>query len=63
MLTSASEYDLISFGHCTFDNFDAVMAASAQLSADTIITVDADHSLTLTNVNLSSLQHDAFAST
>ena len=60
---SSSEHDQISFDHNTFANFDAVMAASAQVGADTVISVDADHSVTLTNVNLSSLHHDAFAFT
>ena len=60
---TSSEHDQISFDHNTFANFDAVMAASAQVGADTVISVDADHSVTLTNVNLSTLHHDAFAFT
>ena len=60
---TSSEHDQISFDHTTFATADAVIAASTQVGADTIITVDADHSVTLTNVNLSTLQHDAFAFT
>ena len=60
---TSSEHDQISFDHNTFADFAAVMAASAQVGADTVISVDADHSITLTNVNLSTLQHDAFTFT
>ena len=60
---TSSEHDQISFDHNTFADFEAVIAASAQVGADTVISVDADHSVTLTNVNLSTLHHDAFTFT
>ena len=37
------------------------MAASTQVGASTVITVDAQNTITLANVSLGSLHHDDFA--
>ena len=54
-------HDLIAFDHTVFADFDAVVAASTQLGASTVITVDAQNTLTLANVSVGSLHHDDFA--
>ena len=55
------QHDLITFDHALFADFDAVMAATSQVGADTVITVDAENAVTLLNVNMSSLHRDDFA--
>ena len=42
-------------------DFDAVMAATTQVGANTVITVDTENTITLANVNVISLHHDDFA--
>ncbi|BBF94060.1 hypothetical protein BLTE_27450 [Blastochloris tepida] len=47
--------DVIRFDSDLFADFDAVLAAASQVGADTVITLDADNTLTLANVETSSL--------
>ena len=54
-------HDLIAFDHTIFADFDAMLAASTQVGASTVITVDAQNTITLANVSLGSLHHDDFA--
>jgi hypothetical protein len=56
----ASDPDIISFESDLFADFDAVIAASAQLGGDVVITVDDQTSLTLRDVSLGSLGADDF---
>ena len=58
---NSGRHDLIVFDDTIFADFDALAAASAQVGANTVITVDADNSITLANVNIGSLHHDDFA--
>lgn len=58
---NSGPHDLIAFDHTIFADFDAVAAASAQVGANTVITVDAQNTVTLVNVSLGSLHHDDFA--
>ena len=58
---NSDPHDLIVFDHTIFADFDAVMAASAQVGTTTVITVDAQNTLTLANVSVGSLHHDDFA--
>ena len=58
---NAGPHDLIAFDHTIFADFDAVMAASAQVGASTVITFDAQNTVTSVNVSLGSLHHDDFA--
>ena len=60
---NSGQHDVIAVDHSIFADFAAVMAASAQVGADTVITADANNSITLANVNVSSLHHDDFAFT
>jgi len=43
-----------------FANFDAMMDHATQDGADVVITVDADHSVTLSGTSLASLVADDF---
>ena len=54
-------HDMIVFDHTLFADFDTVVAASAQVGASTVITFDAQNTVTLANVSLASLHHDDFA--
>ncbi len=56
----ASDPDLIWFASGVFADFDAMMAHTVQSGADVVITVDADHSITLSGTNLASLAADDF---
>ena len=58
---NSGPHDKVAFDHTLFADFDAVMAASSQVGTSTVITVDAQNSLTLTNVKVGSLHHDDFA--
>ena len=58
---NSGPHDLIAFDHTIFADFDAVVAMSAQVGTSTVITVDAQHTVTLANVSLGSLHHDDFA--
>ena len=55
------QHDLITFDHTVFADFDAMMAATLPIGTNTVITVDADNTLTLLNVSISSLHRDDFA--
>ena len=48
-------HDTIQFDHTALADFAAVQAHSAQIGSDTVITLDANDSVTLTGVSLSSL--------
>ena len=58
---NSGPHDLIAFDHTMFADFDAVVAASAQVGTSTVITFDAQNTVTLVNVSLGSLHHDDFA--
>jgi len=51
--------DVLQLDHTQFADFNAVLAHSQQNGADTVISLDPTHSITLLNVSLASLQaHD-----
>jgi Ca2+-binding RTX toxin-like protein len=52
--------DVCSFDASAFADFDALIASAVQSGADTVITVDADQSVTLNGVTLSALQASDF---
>jgi Ca2+-binding RTX toxin-like protein len=52
--------DIIEFDSDLFANFNAVLAATAQSGANSVITLDGDNTLTLQNVAVSSLHADDF---
>jgi Ca2+-binding RTX toxin-like protein len=60
VVTDFSRADHIEFDGRVFHNFDQVLAASHQVGRDTVITVDADNSITLLGVNLHSLHASHF---
>jgi hypothetical protein len=55
-----SSADHIEFDGGLFQDFKQVMAASQQVGADTVITFDADNSITLLGVPLNSLHASHF---
>jgi phosphodiesterase/alkaline phosphatase D-like protein len=54
-------HDIITFDDSIFADFTAVMAASAQIGADTVITADASDTITLTGVLKTNLHADDFS--
>jgi Ca2+-binding RTX toxin-like protein len=56
----AASVDVVEFHDDLFDDFAAIIAAAAQVGADTVITHDVDNTLTLKNIALSSLHADDF---
>jgi hypothetical protein len=54
----AGSNDVLTFDTTLFANFEAVLAAAAQVGTDTVITYDAANTLTLKNVALTSLHED-----
>jgi len=58
---NSGQHDMVAFDDSIFADFDAMMAASTQVGANTVITVDAENAITLMNVSVSSLHHDDFA--
>ncbi|SEG66061.1 beta strand repeat-containing protein [Bosea lathyri] len=56
----SSDTDIISFSDSLFADFGTMIAASAQVGDDVVITVDAQTSLTLHEANLLSLSADDF---
>ncbi|WNZ53668.1 hypothetical protein QT397_01280 (plasmid) [Microbulbifer sp. MKSA007] len=52
--------DVIEFDQAVFADFDEVIAATSTNGADTVITLDADNSVTLKNVSLADLHADDF---
>jgi Ca2+-binding RTX toxin-like protein len=59
VVTDFSHGDIVEFDG-VFKNFQAVQAASHQVGADTVIALDAQHSVTLQHVTLSSLHASDF---
>ena len=57
---NSGPHDLMAFDHTIFADFDAVVAASTQVGASTVITFH-ENTVTLANVSLGSLHHDDFA--
>jgi Ca2+-binding RTX toxin-like protein len=57
------ENDVIEFDNSMFANFDSVVSAASQAGSNIVITLDADNTLTLTNVMVSALHHDDFSFT
>jgi hypothetical protein len=56
---SNTNHDTLQFSHNTFSSFAAVLAHAAQVGSDVVITADAFDTITLKNVQISSLQkHD-----
>jgi Ca2+-binding RTX toxin-like protein len=60
VVTDFSRADRIEFDGGVFHNFHQVLAASHQVGHDTVITLDADNSITLLGVNLHSLHASHF---
>lgn len=54
----AGSVDVLEFDSSLFTDFEAVLAAAAQVGSDTLITYDAGNVLTLKNVALTSLHQD-----
>ncbi|MGV1908198.1 calcium-binding protein [Agrobacterium cavarae] len=54
----AGSVDVLEFGTSLFADFEAVLAAAAQIGDDTVITFDASNIVTLKNVALSTLHDD-----
>ena len=60
VVTDFTHGDTIEFDGGVFQNFQAVLAASHQVGADTVIALDAQHSVTLEHTALSSLHATDF---
>ena len=58
---NSGPHDLIALDHTMLADFDAVMAATTQVGANAVITVDTENTITLANVNVINLHHDDFA--
>jgi Ca2+-binding RTX toxin-like protein len=58
--TAGSSSDVLEVSTAIFADFTAAMASAHQDGSGTVFSVDADHSLTLANVQMSSLQADDF---
>ncbi|MBB6014189.1 Ca2+-binding RTX toxin-like protein [Aquamicrobium lusatiense] len=58
--TMGSSSDVLEFSVDVFADFDAAMAAAEQVGSSTVFTIDADTSLTLKGVQLSTLSNDDF---
>jgi Ca2+-binding RTX toxin-like protein len=56
----AGSEDILEFSLSTFSGFDAILAAAAQGGSDIVVTVDASNTVTLRNVQLSTLHTDDF---
>lgn len=59
-VAGAGTDDLIEFDDAVFADLSAVLAAATQVGADTVITYDADNTITLKNVTMSNLHADDF---
>ena len=57
---SPATEDVIEFKQAVFADLQAVLAAATQVGADVLITADANNTLTLKSVVLSSLHADDF---
>ena len=60
IITDFSNEDRIQFASGLFESPQAVLAASRQVGADTVITLDLNNTITLQGVQLSSLRADDF---
>jgi len=58
--TSGSSADVLEFSIGVFANFEAAMDVAEQIGADTVFSIDADTTLTLKGVQLTSLAQDDF---
>ncbi|KOF18491.1 hypothetical protein AC244_14110 [Ensifer adhaerens] len=56
----AASDDVIEFGNTVFANFEAVLAAASQVGVDTLITHDANNTITLKNIAMANLHADDF---
>jgi serralysin len=56
----AGSDDLIELDDALFTDLAAVLASSSQVGSDLVITVDADNTITLKNVQRSTLHADDF---
>ncbi|KZL22394.1 VCBS domain-containing protein [Pseudovibrio sp. Ad37] len=52
--------DVIEFDQAVFDDFNAVLAEASESGANTIITLDANTSVTLKNISIADLRQDDF---
>lgn len=52
--------DVIEFDNTLFANFEAVLTAASQVGADTVLTHDANNTITLKNVAMANLHADDF---
>lgn len=57
----AGSDDIIAFGNDVFADFASVLAAASQVGSDTLITVNANNTLTLKNVTMANLHADDFS--
>jgi serralysin len=57
---SGSGHDVIRIDDSVFSDWASLLTASSQSGNDTIITADADNTITLQNILLSSLQSEDF---
>jgi Ca2+-binding RTX toxin-like protein len=60
VIADFSRGDHVEFDGGVFENFQAVQAAMHQVGADTVISLGADHSITLQHVSASSLHASDF---
>jgi Ca2+-binding RTX toxin-like protein len=60
IVSDFTEGDIIEFTNNTFDSYAAVLSSMVEDGQDVIITLDADNSVTLSNVAISDLQADDF---
>lgn len=59
-VAGAGTDDVMQFDHALFADFNAVLAAATQDGANTVITYDANNTITLTNVAVASLHANDF---
>ena len=57
---SGANHDVIELAKALASDFDTVMSHATQVGADTVIAFDASTSITLANLNRSSLTHSDF---
>ena len=57
---NSGPHDVIAFDHTIFADFNAVLAATVQVGANTVITADVNNTVTLTNVVAVNLHADDF---
>ncbi|MBD9490470.1 calcium-binding protein [Ensifer sp. ENS11] len=57
-VTGAASDDVLSFDNAVFSTFEAVLTAASQVGADTLISYDANNTITLKNVTIANLHAD-----